>query len=164
MTKNELERINAICAAATPGPWANPGGSVVVDKDGNAVCDCLPRIAGYARAATNALLIATARNLLPELVDEIERLNKDLGELSEENERLAVALKLAQALRADRKSEAEGLRAELESAKIALDHMRFAYANKDGDMPHMFEASALAEASQIIGEWRGLCAENGGAE
>ena len=64
---------SSLCAAATPGPWANPGGSVVVDKDGDAICDCLHRVNGHWVANRNALFIATARGALPELVAEVER-------------------------------------------------------------------------------------------
>jgi hypothetical protein len=48
-------------------------------------------------------------------------------------------------------SENAALRAELEAAKVALDDMRFAYVNKDADLPHQFETLALMEVEKIIG-------------
>ena len=118
-----LDMVKMICQRAAKEPWIHVGDATVVDADGSVIFDCKRQTAVYTRATANALLIATARNLLPELVDEIERLNKDLGELSEENERLSVALKLAQALRADRKSEVEWLKAELDAAKRDIKNM-----------------------------------------
>ncbi len=45
------------------------------------------------------------------------------------------------------------LRAELEAAKVALYDMRFAYVNKDGDLPHQFEISARWEQDDT---WKDL--------
>ena len=149
---------------ATKEHWVH-NGTVVGDVDGNIICDCRPRTNGYGKATARAAFIVAARNVLPELVDEIERLNKDLGELSEENERLSVALKLAQALCADRKSEVEWLKAELEAAKRDMGDMFRAECRED-----LCEKckSHKVDAFCMIGncdnaEWRGVT-ENGGQD
>lgn len=45
------------------------------------------------------------------------------------------------------------LRAEREMLKHALAEMWFAYANKDGAVPHDFEEKAVAMAEEILGPW-----------
>lgn len=39
-----------------------------------------------------------------------------------------------------------------EELRTALRRMRFAYVNKDPDMPHEFERRALAEAKRLLGD------------
>ena len=39
-----------------------------------------------------------------------------------------------------------------EDLRTALRRMRFAYVNKDPDMPHEFERRALAEAKRLLGD------------
>lgn len=41
----------------------------------------------------------------------------------------------------------------LEKAEAALSDMRFAYVNKDQDVPHAFEVDAMNTAAGILGEW-----------
>jgi hypothetical protein len=41
--------------------------------------------------------------------------------------------------------------------ETALNNMRFAYINKDGEMPHQFETDALAETEELIGRFGESC-------
>lgn len=47
----------------------------------------------------------------------------------------------------------EQLQAENEKLKLALAEMRFAYVNKDGEIPHTYEEEAVELAQEILGPW-----------
>ena len=100
------------------------------------------RVSGWAGTPRH-IRMTLACNDIPSLCDEVDRLRA-------ENEALRDALDL------ERKG--DPLSAEVEGLREALKWMRFAYINKDADMPHQFEIEALQEAEKLIGP----CAENGG--
>jgi 7-cyano-7-deazaguanine synthase in queuosine biosynthesis len=64
------EQIKATCEAATKGPWATDGRDEVVDSTGDAVC-FTNEDNGYEHDAT---FIAHARQDVPDLISEVERL------------------------------------------------------------------------------------------
>lgn len=80
ITKDKLEELRRLEKAATPARWQSNGDGTEVtgpeffDNDGNdwqSICGSFPH-------KGNANLIAAARNALPELLDEIERLRDAL--------------------------------------------------------------------------------------
>ncbi|MDD3029855.1 MAG: hypothetical protein PHS57_06220 [Alphaproteobacteria bacterium] len=157
----------ALCQGATEGPWRAGRSDMGTYVDGyeskwiyagepTGKSKYLAVSSGYEikewdEVMANAHLIARSRTLIPEMADEIERLEKELsfernksrltrpivldgqsaenfshvielGELREENERLSAALKLAQALHADRKSEIDRMKEEaLEKATEVME-------------------------------------------
>lgn len=95
MTADQLAALEALCDAATPGPWergyhhaqdhqtgamptkADPEGCIVIGPEQCEVADC-----DFSdRPSANAAFIAAARTALPELVAEVRRLRGTLGAL-----------------------------------------------------------------------------------
>lgn len=100
ITQSEIAELREMGSKATTGPWTSintpdPGNGVAVEVvltgediariPGSAMCastdpqKCWSRSLRKARA--DAALIVAARNALPELLDEIERLRQSLGNL-----------------------------------------------------------------------------------
>ena|SRR3990167_2176530 len=89
MTPDEIKAARALIVAATPPPWGAKGDSVVCPSDEErdrrieagepvhccvvAYCDNEDHLTP-TQAAANAAFIAAARTLLPDALDEIERL------------------------------------------------------------------------------------------
>ncbi len=79
----ELDRLDAVAAAATPGPWKLWGMQVMADPTGTSRLDCAVAVAsthfvdsgGHPRTF-DATFIAVAREALPALVAEVRRLRE----------------------------------------------------------------------------------------
>lgn len=94
----DLDKLKALAEAATPGPWA-----ICTAPDTNnrqAVCDhnfeYIARTDTYSihpdeSCEANAAFIAAARNAVPELVDEVERLRDRLRAVEAQNDALGNA-------------------------------------------------------------------------
>ena len=80
----DLDRIEALCAAATPGPWTavkDPDGAFTIESDFYAaVCWREPWPENAAKCIADAMLIASARTDLPALVAEVRRLRAALSQ------------------------------------------------------------------------------------
>lgn len=88
MTQSELNRLKKLCEEAIPGPW-----EAYKDEDGNysgvrtlANVDYNENVVwGYVPwedgGTTEAVFIAEARNALPQLIAEVERLREALKEI-----------------------------------------------------------------------------------
>lgn len=77
MTEAELTRLEALAAAATPGPWNNQGVIVLAGED-----TCIARLwlthPAKGSEETNAAFIAASRKAVPALVAEVRRLREAL--------------------------------------------------------------------------------------
>lgn len=164
---DRLSEIRARCEAATPGPWdyktnrhPNSNGTPWGWLDGPAGNMCW----SGCQSRVDAAFIAHAREDIPFLLAEVEKLNK-FADAYAPSSRI-IALYLAKfcdrslpyaemisdaARRAD--SEITALTARAEKAEAALSDMRFACVNKDPGTPHQFEEDALKAAADILGEW-----------
>jgi hypothetical protein len=91
MTAEEIARLQALCAAATPGPWdhAPPGGCVVASAQYQheqvaLACGAAAmrdeRMDTYEVQRANAEFIAAARDALPILLAEVVRLRAEVAE------------------------------------------------------------------------------------
>lgn len=95
----DVNKLRALLAAATPGPWVpdvwygyDDGGWVAVGphlhsvdgEDDESEPDCPAGV----RAMADANLITAARDALPELLDEVERLRAENAQLRAENAQL----------------------------------------------------------------------------
>ena len=86
----DLEKLKALCASATPGPWVhedNDGGVWWgIDPEGCEIrvcgCGCLSRDK-RERNTANADFIAAARTAVPELIARVEELETALDEACE---------------------------------------------------------------------------------
>ena len=79
MTDAELQHLKDLCAAATPGPWEASGDP---QCDGGGICAATHgRFVLVLSDATDAAFIAAAREALPKLIAEVERLER----LTEDN-------------------------------------------------------------------------------
>lgn len=84
-----LTRWRAVTDKATAGPWSNlsldgePIESVWTDAEAIATCDTdAPSFAFHAsQAREDAAFIAEARTAMPALLDEMERLKREIAEL-----------------------------------------------------------------------------------
>ena len=83
MTTAELDAIRVRAAKATPGPWEPVSGMIFLQKgDGPVVCstDCEILVLGprgaEAKAFEDQEFIAAAREDIPALLAEVDRLNK----------------------------------------------------------------------------------------
>ncbi|NMP22222.1 hypothetical protein [Sulfobacillus harzensis] len=79
ITNEELERWQALCDAATPGPWSWDGLDLVGGQEPNK--SVIPRVAPdaygewYANwAKDDVRFVATARDAMPALIAEVRRL------------------------------------------------------------------------------------------
>lgn len=74
LTKRDIERLRELLGKATPGPWTwvSAGIQHVAGPDRIAICDSGQRNGG---------LIAEVRNLLPALLDTIERQDEALARI-----------------------------------------------------------------------------------
>lgn len=83
ITDEELARIEALCDAATPGPWIE---CVETSRDGlfqfsGIVSDAArEHIAGSVNTAGDSAFIAESRAAVPALVAEVRRLRAELAE------------------------------------------------------------------------------------
>jgi hypothetical protein len=72
LTAERVAELRALCEAATPGPWEHDGSRCVYVPE-----EYSRRPLVVAEWKPNAALIAAARNALPDLLDEVERLWDD---------------------------------------------------------------------------------------
>lgn len=80
----DIEKLRALLAAATPGPWkasiyyddGQPSG-VDVESESGSVCD----VRGRQLATEDAAFIAASRDALPALLAEVERLRAENAQL-----------------------------------------------------------------------------------
>lgn len=80
----DIEKLRALLAAATPGPWkasiyyddGQPSG-VDVESESGSVCD----VRGRQLATEDAAFIAASRDALPALLAEVERLRARKAEM-----------------------------------------------------------------------------------
>ena len=81
LTKEQIERGKALCAAATAGPWitadATADGVSVKYRDGDRGLFKIARVRGWDRDRENAEFIAEARTLLPAALDALERVTAE---------------------------------------------------------------------------------------
>lgn len=91
VTDEELSELEALAAAATPGPWriADGGLTAVRGPDDERVCSAYDSDARHSEPlpfaatpeeAANAALIARAVNALPALIAEVRRLRAELSD------------------------------------------------------------------------------------
>lgn len=89
-TSIDTERLRALLAASTPGPWAMapwhqetilPKRWIEGDNDETPLEDRGPFGSLYASSPANAALVAEALTALPVLLDEVDRLRFAAGEL-----------------------------------------------------------------------------------
>ena len=108
-----LDALKALDQAATPGPWT--AGGPYVRRHEVVVAQRLPfvELTSDTEGEANATLIAAARNALPELVAEVERLRAELAETK-------VTLHLTEQERLNYRENIEWLRRELEISRNAL--------------------------------------------
>jgi hypothetical protein len=98
MTPEELQAIKARAEAATPGPWKVETGSYtgwdwLIGSSGfdgknysvHLTTDSIHASQLYGDASTDAAFIAAAREAVPELVAEIERLRAALEEINNQH-------------------------------------------------------------------------------
>lgn len=83
MTAAELAALKALADAATPGPW-EAGEYNRVTADGRHILKCRDqydgvRLAIHDNANADAAFIAAARDAVPELVAEVDRLRAELA-------------------------------------------------------------------------------------
>lgn len=72
MTDAELHRLKDLCAAATPGPWESDGDP---DCDGGGIyAPDVGRFVMVLSDRNDAVFIAAAREAVPKLIAEVERL------------------------------------------------------------------------------------------
>ena len=83
MKKEELEAIKRRCDAATAGPWRVEHGINVICADGKTATGATGTDAEYwhNRDKSNAEFIAHARTDIPNLIEEIEKLQEQVSEL-----------------------------------------------------------------------------------
>ena len=93
MTAAELAALKALADAATPGPW-EAGEYNRVTADGRHILKCRDqydgvRLAIHDNAIADAAFIAAARDAVPELIAEVDRLRTELAQAQAqaENER-----------------------------------------------------------------------------
>jgi len=84
MTKEQLDAIRERCEAASMGPWIaeepwkRPGVYTVKQKDIYIDWICYMQISNQPNYTNDANFIAHAREDIPALLDEIDRLNREL--------------------------------------------------------------------------------------
>jgi hypothetical protein len=77
-----IDQLKAAYAAATPGEWAgnNDGivGKLQEDGDNFVICDCVdtPALGAWPEEIQNAVFIALAHNLMPDLLEAVESLEE----------------------------------------------------------------------------------------
>jgi len=79
ITPEEIARLRALEAAATPRPWEQRHEDISV-RDGDDYLTYGGDLGGAFYQADNCAVAVAARNALPALLDEIERLRADLRE------------------------------------------------------------------------------------
>ena len=82
----DIEKLRALLAAATPGPWAyyddiRPDVRSAANRGGFMGAGHIATVSRYDGNTNDAALIAGAVNALPELLDEVERLRARKAEL-----------------------------------------------------------------------------------
>lgn len=77
MTDDEIKAARALCDAATPAPWRISPAAKTTDRE--------PRI-WVTVGMGNAAFIAAARELVPRLLDEVERLRAELHDVLAERD------------------------------------------------------------------------------
>jgi sirohydrochlorin ferrochelatase len=86
MNEQELARLEALAAAATPGPWntyecrhhSGGNGPSKVDYQVSCAKEC---VAWDMPSSSNAAFIAAAREAVPVLVAEVRRLREEMAEM-----------------------------------------------------------------------------------
>ncbi len=129
MTSDELNALDALCAAATPGPWSSASQRedgatfdwywVEAPTNGNVTSDHLDM--------DDATFIAAARTALPALIAEVRRLRDMVADLTTWRDRhddVKQACQRAEAAEADRNR----LRAALSEARSNMGHSMSATA------------------------------------
>jgi hypothetical protein len=84
MTHEQLQILRALCEKATPGPWeyhkSESGDGVLCPRGGYVV------EVGHGTTNNDAAFIAAARDALPALLDEVERLRERLDDIQQHAE------------------------------------------------------------------------------
>lgn len=96
------------------------------------------------------------------VIDDLQTENAEKGKEIEQltkkatlNAFIKYAMKRACEELVDTEAALARVEAERDAAMKALEDMRFAYINKDADVPHRFETEALACAERLLEQWRG---------
>lgn len=81
---DELKRLRDICDAATPGPWYSMStlainGEWCVVREGPGIPKVTYENRLGLRAEVNTILMAESRTAIPKLLDEVERLKKQVA-------------------------------------------------------------------------------------
>lgn len=82
----DIEKLRALLAAATPGPWAyyddiRPDVRSAANRGGFMGAGHIATVSRYDGNTNDAAFIAAAREALPELLDEVERLRAENAQL-----------------------------------------------------------------------------------
>ena len=77
MNEKRIEELRAMCDTATPGPWIRERWSIDTVNE---------RVVATANMQLDAAFIAAARTALPELLDEVERLETEAEEAKKKKE------------------------------------------------------------------------------
>lgn len=140
----DLNRLAALDARATPGPWrvvlddtespttvwqvcASPSHTDEVDPNGDTVFDCCDDGGLHGEPfflEADAAFVAEARTALPALVAEVRALRAELTETEDDRDELSQLLAPAQAGRDEAVAEIERLTAQLAIAEGALRDLR----------------------------------------
>ncbi len=73
MTPERLAKIKQLCDEATPGPWNSDEEAEYIFSDGDMVAE-IRGIGAYLHTQNNAAFIAASREIVPELIAEVELL------------------------------------------------------------------------------------------
>lgn len=126
----DLDRLEALCRAATPGPWeAGKNGRIAMVVSRDFGPERLPRqfradCGHFDQDYADAALIAEARTALPALIAEVRRLRSELDDVSE---RLGLAMAgehEAQDERDAARAEAAAWRKAVEAGLAEMAHLR----------------------------------------
>lgn len=74
----DLDALQALCDAATPGPWSTDAAGEVRDEDDDVLCTTFGTVA-------DGFFIAAARDALPKLIAEVRRLRTKLDNVFDDS-------------------------------------------------------------------------------
>jgi hypothetical protein len=150
ITPTDLARLREVCEAATPGPWIDDHAPWmglqfgVILKDGRVIASCTETTDDADKF--NAAFIAAAREWLPKLLGEVERLRK----LAEKRGQLEA---IADEARDKLFAENAALKAELERARAVIaDGTRFDQESANRYADNMALRSQLAVAREELAD------------